>query len=464
MTYHVVLRAGPEDRFDLETAPGERLVMLSIDGAPGSVATAMPTRVWEILGHYALVPRAATVDLYRLAAAVYAADLRIPRADAFDGWSRDIILHLPVSDLTAWRTASVALHRLLSFLTGDHWTVEFREGGAYIPPRDPKRWGQLAPFRADAAALFSGGLDSAVGALDGIARGRALALVSHNSKGGDAFSSPAQRAVLRELQGRLSKTMAHGFRFRVDPPSPVPGVSASETTTRSRSMIFIALGLLVASGLHAGGGSLGAPLVVPENGLISLNVPLTRARYGAWSTRTTHPHTLDLLRQVLVTIGIGTAIESPYRFVTKGEMLIQAVDREIARNIARATISCSHPNQGRWLPRDRVVRSDGTHRQHCGTCVPCIIRRAAMSHAGWDDPNDYWFRLPEELDALKPDRASDARAFLIALSGRRPARPATLLRSGPLSVHDEQELNALLRVYDAGMDEVEALLVPRAME
>jgi hypothetical protein len=457
-TYHVALRVGPEDRFRLAAGAGERLVTLAMDGAPASRATAMKNRVWGILGHHALVPVAAAVDFYRIAAAVYATDLRVARAAAFDGWSRDIILHVPVTDITAWRAASAPLHRLLAFLTGDRWTVEFREQPAPALPRDERHWGALAPFRADAACLFSGGLDSAIGAVDALAGGRSLALVSHNSKGGDAFSSPAQRAVLRVLRRHYPPELTHWFRFRVDPPPPVPGVSESERTTRSRSIIFFGLGVLVASALDAAGIAPGAPLIVPENGLISLNVPLTRARYGAWSTRTTHPHTVELLRQVLAAVGISTAIEMPYRFATKGEMLISTPDTAVARTAAAETVSCGHPNQGRFLPQERVARPDGTRRQHCGTCVPCIIRRAAMRRAGWDDPGDYWFRLPDELSTLKPGRLKDAQAFLIALEGRRPARPAILLRSGPLPVADDRELAALLRVYDAGMDEVEALL------
>ena len=80
--------------------------------------------------------------------------------------------------------------------------------------------------------------------------------------------------------------------------------------------------------------------------------------------------------------------------------------------------------------------------------------RAAAQHAGIDF-GGYSFDLPAELDALPRDRAADARAFLYALATRRrPAMPLDINVSGPLHVETDNELRALVRVYDSGMDEV----------
>ena len=40
-------------------------------------------------------------------------------------------------------------------------------------------------------------------------------------------------------------------------------------------------------------------IIVPENGYISLNIPLTYSRIGSSSTRTTHPYYFELLNQLL---------------------------------------------------------------------------------------------------------------------------------------------------------------------
>ena len=44
----------------------------------------------------------------------------------------------------------------------------------------------------------------------------------------------------------------------------------------------------------------------------------------------------------------------------------------------------------------------GGHSQHCGHCLPCIIRRAAMYHAfGKNDPSEY---LYSDIAAIESNR------------------------------------------------------------
>jgi hypothetical protein len=452
-TYHVVLRVGAGDAFSADTGPDERQVVVTTEGAPGEVAWALDESVWNALAEAGLVPTQAALDFYRLATAAYCADLLVPHHTAFDRWSRAIVLHVPVANRANWTAAEPALRRLLGFLTGDYWVLDFREQAVGPLPDDKRRarWRRSATrFAVSKVSLLSGGLDSAVGAYDLLTAGEDVAFVSHNAKSGGAiFSSPAQHAVLDVLRPAFTGPRFSHLRFRLNPPSPVAGVTERVTTTRSRSIIFFGLALLAASALDAAQGTGPVPLVVPENGLISLNVPLTRARYGSWSTRTTHPHTLAMLREVLAGLGIPTPIETPYAAMTKGEMLARVVARDAVRSIAltAATVSCAHPNQSRFLDAAR-------RKPHCGTCVPCIIRRAATQHAGIDD-GQYSFDLPRELGALRPTRASDARAFIYALERRhRPSRPLDINVSGPLHTGSEAELRTLVRVYEAGMDEV----------
>lgn len=449
-TYHVLLRAGAADSHTVVTGTGEVLVGLRMDGAPGDDRWRLDESVWDTLGAFSLRPRQDATDLFRIATAAYCADLLVPHETAFDRWSRDIVLHVPVSDASRWSAVGAPLRELLGFLTGDHWTVEFRTATVPPPPGEARMRGRLGAVRASCVCLLSGGLDSAIGAADLIDAGASIAFASHNAKsGGASFSSPSQRKVLTALRTRAAAGQFGHLRFRVNPPAPIPGVTAAVTTTRSRSIIFFALGVLVASALDAALGGGPVPLIVPENGLISLNVPLTPARLGSWSTRTTHPHTLATLRAVIDGVGLSTPLVTPYATATKGEMLggIAARDRSLAEALIGATVSCAHPNQSRFLEPAR-------REAHCGTCVPCIIRRAAAQHAGVDDGR-YSFDLPGELGALQQDRAADAKAFLYAIATRRrPALPLDIALSGPLHVESDEELRALLRVYDAGMDEV----------
>ena len=147
------------------------------------------------------------------------------------------------------------------------------------------------------------------------ADGQRLLLVSHNATGAARFSSPA-----RNLRGCGAVEQAAGqsvphLKMNVSPPST--GDGNAEASQRSRSIIFVAVGVLAASAYPAN-----EPLVVAENGFISLNVPMTYGRLGSLSTRTTHPYTFALMREVLSGLGIAVPIETPYRFMTKGQMLL----------------------------------------------------------------------------------------------------------------------------------------------
>ena len=451
-SYHIVLRAGPSDSFSVEPPAGALTVGLRMDGAAGSEKDQVDEEVWEPLRQAGVTPRQEAVDFLRFATAAYCADLLVPHETAFDEWSRHVVLHLPVSEPERWEAATDALTSLLDFLSGDRWELRFRGLRVGPPPRARPMRRPPPPIEATRVCLLSGGLDSAIGGADLLNAGHEVAFVSHNAKsGGAVFSSPAQDSVIDVLR-RHTTAAIHPLRFRLHPPTPVEGVTTSVTTTRARSIIFFALGLLTASALDAAHGGDAVPLVVPENGLISLNVPLTKARLGSWSTRTTHPHTIALLRDATHRIGLVTPIETPYAGTTKGEMLLSvaARDRALAEKLIEVTVSCAHPNHSRYLAEEQ-------RRPHCGTCVPCIIRRAAAQRAGVDDGR-YTFDLPGALPELRDrdsDRASDPLAFMYALeTRRRPARPLDIAKSGPLHALAADELGALLRVYDAGMDEV----------
>ena len=105
------------------------------------------------------------LDLLVLAAHVYASDTRISReTEADDAWTREIRLVVPVSDVPRWSAAVEIIERMLNFLTGDRWTIQFRSR----PEKFMAHVGQpnlvKPPFTG--ISLFSGGLDSLIGAVD----------------------------------------------------------------------------------------------------------------------------------------------------------------------------------------------------------------------------------------------------------------------------------------------------------
>ena len=150
--------------------PPDTTLMLAVQ-KPGAIATARvaDTELWRALDRHGLTPAGPAIDFYRMAAAVYAADNRILRRHAFDRWTRDFVLHLPVAELAAWERVRDPLTRLLQFLTGDRWELLLRAGAPPRPPVDRRAVDRAkVPEISGSLSLLSGGLDSFVGALDAL--------------------------------------------------------------------------------------------------------------------------------------------------------------------------------------------------------------------------------------------------------------------------------------------------------
>jgi hypothetical protein len=438
MTWHIVTLAGPEDNFTpvLKTGDRQLVVPFNVPGHPDS----LQTRVQDVLAEYDLSPTLSARDLLNAAMAAYTADVRVARDEAFDGWTRDFALHLAVQNENGWGEGATTLEKALSFLTGDRWKIRVRRAPeSYESPqgRQPR---VVRRLRTNTVCLFSGGLDSFIGAVDQIESIGQVALVGHHSAGGGA-TSKSQSDALAALRTEYDEDTTPLLQFWVTPPKGEERVS--EITTRGRSIMFIGLGVLVASGLGAD------RLIIPENGLISLNVPLTNSRLGSFSTRTTHPYLIALMRELLQALGIGVRVELPYRFKTKGELIRECANQRVATTGLSATMSCSHPGANRFQMRDPNM--------HCGYCLPCIIRRAAISASGIPDPTTYAF---EDLSQpLSDDRRADLRVIKMGLDryGRKLPRIADILVPGPL-LASADELREYLGVFRRGLVEVGSFL------
>ena len=434
MTWHIVCLAGPDDQYVPTTRPGDAVLVVPFDRAGDG---APQTSLADVLATHGVTPTPAAHDLLRAAIGAYAGDTRISRHDTFDGWTRDLMLHIPVTEPAGWEQASPRLVRLLRFLTGDRWRVMVRPAPTGYRPFPAKEVARPQTLSARTVCLFSGGLDSFVGAIDELAGGQQVVLVGHHAAG-QGPTSVSQSSALTALRRGYSE--AHSPFLQIGLSLPTGPYGVSETTTRGRSILFLALGVAVASGLGTD-----ARLIIPENGFISLNVPLTTPRLGSFSTRTTHPHLIALLRALLNDVGIRVALHLPYRFATKGAMLLGCSDRPTLQRGLVATMSCAHPGAGRWV-------RGGSANRHCGYCVPCLIRRASIEAWG-PDPTPYGrpnLRIP-----LTAERGADLRAMRLALArfAEREPRLGDVLKAGPLP-GTPSELRAYLEVFRSGLEEV----------
>lgn len=422
-----------------QAAPGIIPVLMYGAGPPGRRTASIGGPVRTAVSRLGTrVPERAH-DLLTVAMAVTAADTFGDREtaegqqEAADGWTRNLRLRIPLENPTPWQPVRPLLEEALRFLSGDLWTLEFLPDGPLRPP--PQRRGARTKLHGhDGVCLFSGGLDSAVGALDLLAAGRRPVLVSHSYRG----DAEKQEWIWDRLPAKVSR-----FAANAHPVSDLGHLN--DVQMRTRSFNFLAYGALVAATLaQRGVAREPVDLIVPENGLIALNPPLTARRIGALSTRTTHPHFLELVQRLFDELGLPVRITNPYAKKTKGEMLRGCADQATLVRIARETVSC-----GKWKRTGK----------QCGKCVPCLIRRASFHAAGMRDPTPYEPTNRDLVAVLPREEAADDLMALVLAAGRLPTTDVArwVGRTGPLPT-DMAERQALLDVAQRGMAEVEDYL------
>lgn len=314
------------------------------------------------------------VDLVRIASGVMAADRSVSRSGRLSAWNeRSIAVQVPVSSPEVWKTVASRFDRLIGFLTGDTWTLEF------VQEESPAEQVSTGWPGASRVVLLSGGADSAIGAVISAGElqreGKQQILVSHYSA---TRLRPMQRRVAGVVEDHYPGVTAGHAQIRHARCRTAPNGRSygRENSTRSRSLLFLALGLAVASVERI-------PLWVPENGYASINPPLGADRRGSLSTRTTHPAFLQELKAILETVGAHADFENPFASMTKGEMFARVAEvmgPDVASEFISRTESCSHTG----------ARSFGLPSNlQCGVCFGCVLRRASFAASGLEDRTEY---------------------------------------------------------------------------
>ncbi|MDX2546922.1 hypothetical protein ACOT81_05340 [Streptomyces sp. WI04-05B] len=342
----------------------------------------------------------AAADLVRIATSAYLADRRTPRPTTF---VRTIELTAHTVNPEPWNSTPGELaEELLHWLTGDVWRLHA------VPAAPTDR--TPAPLQpADDVMLLSGGLDSLCGAVDHLQDGTTRIHLSHND--GSTAVRRAQTTAGTWLQSRASHHLRHhSIKIR---QNGTPG----EPTSRSRSLLFAALAAATAATASS------PHVTVPENGFTSINPPLTTARGGTLTTRSTHPGTFSRLNALLTAIDIPVTVANPYLHYTKGELLERAHDRvgDVLLAGAAATVSCGKLDGARY--------PGGNANLNCGLCVACLVRRGSFTIGPHLDPTIY---LVNHLEGL-------ARESLL----RRRRRDLLDIQQAILSGIDEIDILAV---------------------
>ena len=304
------------------------------------------------------------IDLVRIAGGAYLADRLSGRPSAF---TRRLQLTVEVADPAPWEGEAInQLAQLLFWLTGDTWDLQLIQD-----PTSPEAAVDEFSDRVESVALLSGGLDSYLGGLH---------LLSTSSEPPLFVGHYDTATAVRRAQNTVHSWLQEAY---TPPPSYTQieftqVADKKESSSRSRSLLFVALGAAIASARHA------STLFVPENGFTSLNLPLHPNRAGALSTRSTHPETFYRVNTLLRTLGLAITVTNPFADYTKGEEMRLVAGSHPPTGwdrVAGLTVSCSK------LDGARIKGGNST--LNCGLCYACVTRRGAFIAAGVDDPTIY---------------------------------------------------------------------------
>jgi hypothetical protein len=369
-----------------------------------------------------ICPDVRTWDFATFALAVSAADFAVPRRSSADGWTRVIELSVALVDPEPFAQIAPLLQEMLRFLTGDFWHLRFDLGGVQPPISTAPKL-----FEADCVSLLSGGVDSLVGAIDLTHDGRRPLFVSQIAKG----DSETQVRYAKKL-GAADRHLQWNHNIKV--------VHPTERSTRGRSIVFFAFAALAASALAPEHQP--AKVFVPENGFISLNIPLNAGRAGSLSTKTTHPIFLERLQKVWTELGLQAELVRLYAFKTKGELMDECKDKVMLADLVGESTSCG--------------RFGYYNYTHCGRCVPCLVRRSSFLRAGLTDTTEE-YHFSELKTAGRRNGANDIGAVAAAVL-RNETLGVRRLTSGQLSFASPTDRVQYEGVVARGLSELGVLL------
>jgi hypothetical protein len=349
-------------------APAPTAVLKTVNSR-GS-ATNLNLRAQSLAGTVLTGVADRAADLVRIASYVYAADQLVSRggpADVYgERWKRQILMCVPVTDPGFWTADPVreALVAALGFLTDDVWSFEFcpADPEAHQLPLDLLDVSDRQLLgEPDSVALLSGGADSLCAVLEAVALwDKRPVIVSHRPA---PNLDARQKGLVDELARRFPRWGFPHLSFAVHRM----GSEAAENSQRSRAFLYASLGAAVAAELGV------REVLLADNGVVSLNLPISAQLVGATASRGTHPKFLARFNDFAAAVLPGAPrLTNPLWSRTRAEGL-HVLKQTGCEEILQETLSCS-----RSRGRPKAV-------PQCGYCSQCVDRRFAAIAAGLED-------------------------------------------------------------------------------
>ena len=139
-------------------------ICLMIEDAKGQIINTSAIVQLHPLAYFWNKSPSITFSLLYFSAIVYAIDRSVEREIySVDGWSREFDVDINIPDYEIFQPLESQINSLLSFLTGDYWSCHF-DGTAsihYVKYKTTNYFDGITQVN-----LFSGGMDSLIGAID----------------------------------------------------------------------------------------------------------------------------------------------------------------------------------------------------------------------------------------------------------------------------------------------------------
>jgi 7-cyano-7-deazaguanine synthase in queuosine biosynthesis len=277
-------------------------------------------------------------------------------------WRRTFAMTVPVSEPDFWNNADIRsrLSDVLHFASDDIWEFAFTQANPELSQlplsSDDREWWA----EPDTVVKFSGGADSLCAVVEALLQGRKPLLVSHRST-----------PPLDTRQQKLISLLRERFPEWQFPHVSVwihrKGADAADTTQRTRAFLYAALGAMAANQLAI------SKVLLSDNGMVSLNLPINAQIVGALASRSTHPKFLHLFNSLLVRVfGTDIRVSNTLWNKTRPETL-SVLAAAAAPELLQETVSYAH------------TRGRTSIQPHCGVCSQCVDRRFGVLAEGLEE-------------------------------------------------------------------------------